>query len=161
MSHGLFYRCLCYTSGNGNIVVALLSLQCQKALGFHQNYITLCSEDERRSYGFGTTWSINDRIFILEWTIPLSTQRNFHLLVIYSFYNTTLANNQIEKLEIGIKSLSLLEPSGRNRPSRPPCTWWNVSSRTHLCVLQQQGRKHVWRMRLKKQKRAEELIAST
>ncbi len=30
-------------------------------------------QDERRSYGFGTTWVwvINDRIFIFGWTIPL------------------------------------------------------------------------------------------
>ncbi len=33
------------------------------------------SEDERRSYGFGTTWGwvINDRIFIFWWTNPLRT----------------------------------------------------------------------------------------
>ncbi len=35
--------------------------------------LNFCSEDERRSYGFGTTWSwlINDRIFIFGRTIPL------------------------------------------------------------------------------------------
>ncbi len=46
----------------------------QKALGSHQKYLNLCSEDERRSYGFGTTWGwvINDRIFIFGWTISLS-----------------------------------------------------------------------------------------
>ncbi len=38
-----------------NVLVALLSTQGQKALGFHQKYLNLCSEDERRSYGFGTT----------------------------------------------------------------------------------------------------------
>ncbi len=27
-----------------------------KAYRFHQKYLNLCSEDERRSYGFGTTW---------------------------------------------------------------------------------------------------------
>ncbi len=49
-----------------NVSVVLLSMQCQKSLGFHQKYLNLCSEDERRSYGFGTTWGwvINDRIFI-------------------------------------------------------------------------------------------------
>ncbi len=33
----------------------------------HQKYLHLCSEDEGRSYGFGTTWGwvINDIIFIL------------------------------------------------------------------------------------------------
>ncbi len=38
-----------------NVVVALLSMQRLKALGFLQKYLNLCSEDERRSYGFGTT----------------------------------------------------------------------------------------------------------
>ncbi len=46
----------------------------QKALRFHQKYLNLCSEDERMSYGFWTTWGwvINYRIFIFGWTIPLS-----------------------------------------------------------------------------------------
>ncbi len=47
-----------------NVVVALLSMQGQKALGFHKKYLNLldeqifrwCSEDERRFYDFGTTW---------------------------------------------------------------------------------------------------------
>jgi len=26
------------------------------ALRFHQKYLNLCFEDERKSYGFGTTW---------------------------------------------------------------------------------------------------------
>ncbi len=56
------------------VSVALLSMQGQKALGFYQKYFSLCSEDERRSYGFGTTWGwvINDIIVIIEWTIPLN-----------------------------------------------------------------------------------------
>ncbi len=50
-----------------------LCMEGQRALGFHQKYLNLCSEDERRSYGFGTTWGrvIKDRIFILGWTNPL------------------------------------------------------------------------------------------
>ncbi len=45
--------------------------QIQKALGFHQKYLSLCSENEQRYYGSGTTWGwvINDRIFIFGWTI--------------------------------------------------------------------------------------------
>ncbi len=38
-----------------NVSVVLLSMQGQKALGFHQKYPNLCYEDEQRSYGFGTT----------------------------------------------------------------------------------------------------------
>ncbi len=37
MSHGLFYWCLYYISRSGN-PVALLSMQGQKALGFHQKH---------------------------------------------------------------------------------------------------------------------------
>ncbi len=37
-----------------NVVDVLLSMEGQRALGFHQKYVNLCSEDERRSYGFGT-----------------------------------------------------------------------------------------------------------
>ncbi len=44
-----------YVSVSGNISVALLSMKGQKALGFHQKYLNLCSEDIQRSYGFGTT----------------------------------------------------------------------------------------------------------
>ncbi len=33
-----------------NVVVALLSMQSQKALGFHQKYLNLCSEDELRPW---------------------------------------------------------------------------------------------------------------
>ncbi len=33
-----------------NVVFALLSMQNQKALGFHQKYLNLCSEDELISY---------------------------------------------------------------------------------------------------------------
>ncbi len=53
MSHGLM-SLLCFWALN--VSVALLSMQGQKALGFHQKYLNLCSEDEQRSYGFGTTW---------------------------------------------------------------------------------------------------------
>ncbi len=64
-----------YVSGPGNILVALLSMEDQIALWFNKKYLNFCSEDERRSYGFGTTWGwvINDRILILGWTIPLSS----------------------------------------------------------------------------------------
>ncbi len=80
MSHGLFYQCIYYVSGPGNISVVLLSMEGQIALRFHQKYLNLCSEDERRSYGFGTTWGwvINDRFFILGWTNPLRF-RGWHL----------------------------------------------------------------------------------
>ncbi len=36
------------------MVVPLLSMEGQKAPGFHQKYLNLCFEDELRSYGFGT-----------------------------------------------------------------------------------------------------------
>ncbi len=47
----------------------LLSMEGLSALRFHQKHLNLCSGDERRSYGFVTTWGwvINDIIFILGW----------------------------------------------------------------------------------------------
>ncbi len=43
------------------------------ALRFDQKCLNLCSKDEWRSNGFGTTWGwvINNRIFIFEWIKPL------------------------------------------------------------------------------------------
>ncbi len=38
-----------------NVEVPLLSMEGEKALGFHQKYLNLRSEDKRRSYGFGRT----------------------------------------------------------------------------------------------------------
>ncbi len=38
-----------------NVVVALLSMEGQKAIGFHKKLLNLYSEDEQMSYGFGTT----------------------------------------------------------------------------------------------------------
>ncbi len=55
MSHGLFFQFPHFVSGSGNIPAALRSMEGQKALRFHQKDLNLCSEDERRSYGFGTT----------------------------------------------------------------------------------------------------------
>jgi len=41
-----------------NFSRTLWSLVCRSdpALRFHQKYLNLCSEDERGSYGVGTTW---------------------------------------------------------------------------------------------------------
>ncbi len=45
------------------MVDVLLSMEGQRALGFHQKYLNLCSEDERRSYGFGTMSIYNSYLF--------------------------------------------------------------------------------------------------
>ncbi len=45
-----------------NVVVSLLSMEGQKALGFHRTYPNLCSEDHKNR---------NDRICIFVWTNPL------------------------------------------------------------------------------------------
>ncbi len=63
-----------------NVLTTFLGLECVSCIAVYggsessrnsQKYLHLCSEDERRSYGFGTTWGwvINDRIF--GWTISL------------------------------------------------------------------------------------------
>ncbi len=51
-----------------NVEVVLLSMEDQKALGCHQKYLNLCSEDEWKSYLFGMTWW---------WVI---NNQNFHFL---------------------------------------------------------------------------------
>ncbi len=38
-----------------DLVRALAVWEGLRDLRFHQNYLNLCSEDEQRSYGFGTT----------------------------------------------------------------------------------------------------------
>ncbi len=56
-----------------NMSVALMSMQGQKALRFHQKYLNLCSKDERRSHGFETTsGKLMTSFFIFGWTITLS-----------------------------------------------------------------------------------------
>ncbi len=66
-----------------NALTTFLGLECvscftvyevQKALRFHLKYLHLCSKDEQRSYGFGTTcgWVIHDSF----WTIPLRLQNS-------------------------------------------------------------------------------------
>ncbi len=56
-----------------NMSVALLSMQGQKALRFHYNYLNLCSEDERMK--IKVLWVRNNmrgsNLFIVESTIPL------------------------------------------------------------------------------------------
>jgi len=55
---------------NSKGTMTLLPVCGSDTLGFHQKYLNLCSEDERRSYRYGTTWGwvINDRNFIFGWT---------------------------------------------------------------------------------------------
>jgi len=36
--------------------ISWLSMEGQKAFRFYQKYLHFCSEDERKFYGFGTTW---------------------------------------------------------------------------------------------------------
>ncbi len=56
----------------------------QRALGIHQKYLNLCSEDERRSYGFRTTcgWLIHDIIYIFGWTIHLREFKKIQKLLV-------------------------------------------------------------------------------
>ncbi len=67
----LYSTSLFFMSASAPIHESTMTQRGQKALGFHQKYLNLSSEDERRSYGFGTTGRWDDRIFIFGWTIPL------------------------------------------------------------------------------------------
>ncbi len=89
-----------------NMSVALLSMHGQRALGFHQKYLYLCSEGERRFFSvFETTrgWVINYRILIFGWTIPLTTTFYLTIQIIYLFVylffcNSQDINSQLSKL---------------------------------------------------------------
>ncbi len=76
------------------LVVPLLSMEGKRALGFHQKYLNLCSEDELRSYGFVTTWGwvINDRIFIFGWTIPLISHICAFVSLLYYYFICHICN---------------------------------------------------------------------
>lgn len=78
-SHGLFYRCPFIFLHLGTLQLCFCLWEGQRTFSFHQKYPNLCSEDEGRSYGFGTTqgWEISDRTSILGWTNPLSTKQYF------------------------------------------------------------------------------------
>ncbi len=71
------------------LVISLLSMEGQRALKFHQKYLNLCSQDERRPYGFGTTWAwvINDRIYIYGRTNSLITSL-ISDLYLFSLFHT-------------------------------------------------------------------------
>ncbi len=73
-SHGLFYWSPCYVSGRWSCLLHCCLWEGQRTLRMHQKYLNLCSEDEQRSYRFGTAWGwvINNRTFIFGWTIPVS-----------------------------------------------------------------------------------------
>ncbi len=84
-----------------SVVVPLLSMEDQKALGFHQKYLKLCSEDERSSYGFGRARVINDRIFIFGWTIYLMILNdNLSLTLFYYFLPNSLTPHTLLLLYI-------------------------------------------------------------
>ncbi len=55
LKHQYIYEAMSLLCFCALIMVPLLSMEGQRALRFHQKYLILCSEDEQRSYGFGTT----------------------------------------------------------------------------------------------------------
>ncbi len=83
-------------------LVVLLSMKGQRALGLHQKYLNLCSEDEQRSYGFGMTWGwvINYIIFILG---KLSLRKMMHIpenQFNWMKYNSLFTANKMYSLDI-------------------------------------------------------------
>ncbi len=100
-----------------NMSVALLSMQGQKALGFHQKYLNLCSEDEWKPYRFGTTWGwvINDRFFIFRWTLmktqhhvkSVSSRVNSHISEILSAKQSIVYCQQCSVIWISVHTMPL------------------------------------------------------
>ncbi len=94
-----------------NVVVVLLSMQGQRALGFHQKYLNLCSKHEQKSYGFGTTWGwvINDRIFIFWVNYPFKK-----FVVTFCADITLKSQKQLLLVCLGKKNnVSIFPSSGR------------------------------------------------
>ncbi len=75
MSHGLFNRCPYYVSGY--ISVVLLSMQGQEALGFHQKYINVCSEDEQNKVDCKVDTRLMVRSLLLLFTKLLRTKSSY------------------------------------------------------------------------------------
>ncbi len=79
----------CHMDYLNDVLATFLSLKCVSSVAvygsessrIHQKYLNLCSEDEQRSYKFGTTWGwvIHDRTFILGWIISLMRYRPRHV----------------------------------------------------------------------------------
>ncbi len=67
------------------VLGSLLSMEGQRALGIHQKYLDLCSENKQRSYGLGTTWGSvnNDRFFNFGLAIPLNLNLFSHKKIIW------------------------------------------------------------------------------
>ncbi len=59
------------------VLITLLSMEGSDNSQNSLKYLNLCSEDERRSDRFGTTWGwvINDIIFIFGWTKPFISDK--------------------------------------------------------------------------------------
>ncbi len=70
----------CHTDYFNNVLTTFLGLELGSCVAVYERSESsrinpnVCSEDEQRFYGFGTTWGwvIHDRILILGWTIFLN-----------------------------------------------------------------------------------------
>ncbi len=79
-----------HVSGYRNISVVLLSMEGMRALRFKQNHHNLCSDDERRFYGFG---------IIFGWTNPL-TDRHKCMLCGFFFYSKPVMSGPSTSLRL-------------------------------------------------------------
>ncbi len=142
MVHGLFYQCPYYVSGSGNISVAFPSMQGQRALRFHQIYLNLCSEDEQRTYGFGTTWGwvIDDRIFILGWTNVSESSRTF-LFSLSVFLKHVISSPAMQRNKEGMcfeSDWHVIANEKQLFPSPPLC----LSECSSHCRSEPSGKQH-------------------
>ncbi len=114
-----------------NMIVLLLSTECQKTLGFHLKYLHLCFEDERRSYGFGTTrgWVIHDRIFIFGWTIHLTLKA---CLLLFPFHEKKILIPISQGTEVTIVSEYVPFRYFTRTASRYRCKYGNQSNHAVL-----------------------------
>ncbi len=161
MSHGLLCRSSWYFSGPWSCKDPCCLWEGLRALRFKQKYLNLCSEDEQRSYGFGTTSGlvINDIIFIFVWTNPLIFQgfEGFasHMINIWLIGVFVLFGHQVSPALLGLIKIIIMNPLipdvliGRDEwvidGHNLACIWLFTRYQTGLChVLRKCSKNRLW-----------------
>ncbi len=85
---------------------------------FIKKYLNLCSEDEWRSYRFGTTWRwvIHDRIFTFGWSILFSPGRNWYCK--YFFQNDIFLYFKLKLCRFYYEVMSIVSIYWRAEPNK-------------------------------------------
>ncbi len=102
-----------------NVSVALLSMQSQRVLGFHQKYLNLCFEDEWSSNMFGMTWGWVIYDIIFGWTIP----NEIKMINIFSIQVLPSACLFQERNHISVRSVERVHEPAQHETAPPHSHW--------------------------------------